>query len=602
MYADITRDTFTREKHRARLRFQQGRAPLDAELNEQADLLRAAILRGASDALGPYWGPGFVPGLEATNLPPGFTTKLDNTGTVRKAIVQPGDYVVRGIAIHNGNTVPFDFPADTPPRVDDTVVLVLEVGERPVTAHDDPSLIDPALGSWDTAQRTVSDWTARAILPPREELRRDVKDIDAISSLDEAGKTGLKNAIGDPSSTDPTKLTPSVAKFDDARKALKLAPEVQARLDAIGRRVRHAEELQKALKDFREAMTAAASPATTLSQLTTFEALLDAARLSARSRGKLRATVRPAAPQPVDDSGDGPCHPTEIPSGYRGHEHRLYRVEIHRDGRAFAEAPGDRLLWKWSRDNGSVTIGVTAVHPAAPVPVDPPPKTPPPADAPALYRFEVAVDGLLDDARLGLRVGQVVELNAEALRIRPLVGVDPAFPLLRVATVDPESNRVGLEGYLTPEQRQLLDSLVDPSKPLPMYLRRWDHPAPEGDPDAGAALPVRLRPLPGPADPPDPIARTFQEIEDGIFIQFEPEAHYRRGDHWLIPARVGHDIEWPESADPADPVRAGFVSAQAPADAYAPLLLHPGITVTGGVAGAEVHCRRVAPIAPLVVV
>ncbi|MCV7070124.1 hypothetical protein H7H73_06070 [Mycobacterium rufum] len=40
MHADITRDTFDRARHFTSVRYQQGRLPLDADLNEASAILR----------------------------------------------------------------------------------------------------------------------------------------------------------------------------------------------------------------------------------------------------------------------------------------------------------------------------------------------------------------------------------------------------------------------------------------------------------------------------------------------------------------------------------------------------------------------------------
>ena len=52
MKNDITRDTFHRVKHFSRVLMQQGRVQLDADWNEQADILRYRDETEASDVIG----------------------------------------------------------------------------------------------------------------------------------------------------------------------------------------------------------------------------------------------------------------------------------------------------------------------------------------------------------------------------------------------------------------------------------------------------------------------------------------------------------------------------------------------------------------------
>lgn len=578
MYADVTRDTFDPDKPEGRLRFQQGRAPLDAELNEQADLLRAAVQRLAGDVHGPYWGPGFVPWLDESIPPPGLLASLDLPGG--RVTVGPGAYVVRGRAIESRADRTFPFPADRVPEPAERLVLALEVVERPVLPYEDPTRLDPAFGTWDGASRSELAWTLRAIAAPQKAFDDDKTAIDNIKTLDAPAKTDLKNAIDN--------RTPDVflKKVGD----LQLDRPLTAQLTRMGQRI----SLDVALKAFADSMAPSAATDRSVVRLRAFHRLAAAAGLTPQERGRLRATVNPAGAKPGADPGES-CHPATTPSGYRGREDGLYRVEIHRDGFAYTDDPKARMLWKWARDNASVTIGVTRIGKPSP----PPEKG---TETPVLRSFSAEVAGLLDDARLGLRVGQVVELNAASLQGGSLVLPDAAFPLLRVTEANPETGTLTLQGFLTTEQTLLLGELVDPVKPVPMYLRRWDHPAQKDTDDADDAQKDAGQALSTLAEPPGdselreaPIPWSLVEIEAGLYVEFETDRPYRRGDFWLIPARVGQGLLWPDDPDVASGITARWRPSRSSVEAHAPLLLHPG----GG--AVDVDCRRVAPIAVLVV-
>lgn len=57
MKADITKDTFNVTKHFSRVLMQQGRVQLDADWNEQADILLHYIQTLAKDLIGEHAGP-----------------------------------------------------------------------------------------------------------------------------------------------------------------------------------------------------------------------------------------------------------------------------------------------------------------------------------------------------------------------------------------------------------------------------------------------------------------------------------------------------------------------------------------------------------------
>ncbi len=227
------------------------------------------------------------------------------------------------------------------------------------------------------------------------------------------------------------------------------------------------------------------------------------------NRGRLKARAKIT-------EGDDAKDPSTIPPGpgYRGSENRLYRVEIHRAGEAWApdEAGGyQAATFKWSRDNGSIVFPIQSIEGG-----------------------RVTLEQLGRSGDLGLQPGDLVEVleDGDVLRARPGL-------LLEVLAVDQETGTVDL----ALRAGQELPGYEAEKHPL---LRVWDHAGdPSGDPEAGRARRARDSAL------------ALQEgawlhLEDGVQIYFEPApgggtGHvYRTGDYWLIPARTETaDVEWP---------------------------------------------------------
>jgi hypothetical protein len=185
-------------------------------------------------------------------------------------------------------------------------------------------------------------------------------------------------------------------------------------------------------------------------------------------------------------------------SAYRGAENQLYRVEVHRGGRAGAE-PAASATIKWSRDNGSLIFPIADID-----------------------ETWVSLAGLGRDDKLDLHIGEWVEAVDDAYLARAA-----AHPLLQVAEVDVPGRRVRLTGE--PGQDVARSSHRHP------YLRRWDQHI------GGSGRASRF------ADGAQLIIEgTWIEMEDGVQMWFEPDGEYQTGDYWLIPARsLTGGVEWP---------------------------------------------------------
>jgi hypothetical protein len=206
-----------------------------------------------------------------------------------------------------------------------------------------------------------------------------------------------------------------------------------------------------------------------------------------------------ARPDAGGDAAPGPAT-ASVPWGYRGMENQLYRVEVYRGGHR------EEATFVWSRNNGTPEFGLTAL-------TDPP-------DGLGL-RTATLQRGWYD-SRQGLEVDDWVELVDDTWA--PLG--TPA-PLMQVKGVSLATRQVTLQDG---KGRRDFDLARHP------LLRRWDQRP--GDPAASEGIPVRE------AD------RRWFELEDGVQIRFDTsDAYYEHGDYWLIPARTGTGLLWPQSQD-----------------------------------------------------
>ena len=190
MTADISRPTFDATKHFAALLHQQGRLPLDADLNEQALILLHQLRTMMTDLVGPVAIP---------KDHPGFTITAANNNGKLDLTISAGRAYVDGILVENETSVDYtgqpdgyidpENPADAVP--DKTPFAVyLRVWGRVITALQDPAIREIALGDPgpDTAARAKTIWQV-ALLPLSPEGTPAAQYKDAVTGFN--GNPGL---------------------------------------------------------------------------------------------------------------------------------------------------------------------------------------------------------------------------------------------------------------------------------------------------------------------------------------------------------------------------------------------------------------------------
>jgi len=164
MQGDFSRFTFHKEKHYRLVLRQQGRVDIEADWNEQQQILRHIEETEGTDVIGPSGYP--------KSLPDSFALKSDATATSGLTI-EAGRMYVDGILCENEAACDlFKQPDLTavggklagltlPPAAAASFVAYLEVFFHHVTALQDPGIREKALGGPDSASRARVVWQVK---------------------------------------------------------------------------------------------------------------------------------------------------------------------------------------------------------------------------------------------------------------------------------------------------------------------------------------------------------------------------------------------------------------------------------------------------------
>ncbi|MEZ4295100.1 MAG: DUF6519 domain-containing protein [Polyangiaceae bacterium] len=152
MNGDLTRSTFDAARNYSAVRAQQGRVMLDADTNEQTDIALRDTREGRVDLVGGSGAPADSPGFGIT--------------VAGSPVLGTGRYLVDGIRVENTDELslaaaqPF-LPESSLPTAEGAWLAYLEVWERPLTAVEEPSIREVALGGPDTTLRDQVVWQVR---------------------------------------------------------------------------------------------------------------------------------------------------------------------------------------------------------------------------------------------------------------------------------------------------------------------------------------------------------------------------------------------------------------------------------------------------------
>jgi Family of unknown function (DUF6519) len=152
MSGDFSRVTFDPTKNIIQILKQQGRVDLDADWNEQSDILLHYIQTLARDLIGPHGGPkdgGFV-----------LTIKGDDL------MISRGRYYVEGLLCENHNDISYaEQPYKPKEKLKDipNALVYLDVWKRHVTSFETSGFLEPALGGLDTVTRVQIVWQVKLL-------------------------------------------------------------------------------------------------------------------------------------------------------------------------------------------------------------------------------------------------------------------------------------------------------------------------------------------------------------------------------------------------------------------------------------------------------
>ncbi len=193
MQGDFSRLTFDPRKHYRGVRMQQGRVQLDADWNEQIDILNYFFETQLKDILGSSGAPQGTAGFKITTenndaRPQGLPSSAQAPRNRQNAeagsqplpdfSISRGHYYVDGILCENEQEALFSsqpyFPdAHMPGALKERCLVYLDVWQRHITAFEDASLREVALGGVDTTTRIQTIWQVK-LLPITHEHSHEI--------------------------------------------------------------------------------------------------------------------------------------------------------------------------------------------------------------------------------------------------------------------------------------------------------------------------------------------------------------------------------------------------------------------------------------------
>lgn len=193
MKGDISRETYKSDRHYRSVRMQQGRVQLDSDWNEQAEITAMRIETEALDLIGgcgaPMGNDGFRAVADAAGLTADETARPGNASPPGLSgqgdfLITAGRFYSDGVLNSNESIVNYlgqdELPTPFVPEDSGIYLAYLDSWTRHITALEDPSIREVALGGPDT--------TTRLKTTPQVKLVRvgDLgDDINCATALDE---------------------------------------------------------------------------------------------------------------------------------------------------------------------------------------------------------------------------------------------------------------------------------------------------------------------------------------------------------------------------------------------------------------------------------
>jgi hypothetical protein len=561
--ARISRKTWKQIKHFSKVNQLMGAVGLDADANEQVDILHHFERTSLIDVIGQSGYPVGAPGFQI----------IPTSGILYKII--KGRYYVDGLLVENEADVEADKQRDLPSFKDGknlaipstgtgTYLAYLDVWEHHITALDDPEILESALGGADTATRNKIVWQVK-LLPiedtrrggtivakakmtrigaPQEEEEELTKDgfffkreepiegqsdpMGGPQKIFFVGETELVVAIPDTSDKltwdfgllrviDPEAFTGEIEvvfNIEGRSNPVKIVISTTGDTFDIPIVLKHdtpeSRDWKVIIQDTEVALWKRQDEDQDIKISATYrygdsDLSCDSGSVAAEwaKFTKSLEGLLTARTKPEEEAKDACILPPG--AGYRRLQNQLYRIEIHKGGKLGSDA-----TFKYSRDNASIESRATDINDK-----------------------RIMISGLRNDSPLGFNNMQWIEVTDDRHQLLGLPGTlvkvnvvsDTELEIIDgTVSGDPLSN----DSY--PQELKIGEQVVQNN---PRVIR-WDMPA-----NSDGQIKVEI-----------PSANDgFLPIEDGVEVKFgSADSEYRSGNYWWIPARtIKADIEWPRN-------------------------------------------------------